>query len=62
VFERILKQLRERIRTGRFVVTLHAIEELDDEGLSVLDVEHAISPGRLPSVRKTLIRENGNIS
>jgi hypothetical protein len=39
MFERILKQLRERIRTGRFVVTLHAIEELEDEGLSVLDVE-----------------------
>ena len=47
MFERILKRFRERVRAGRFVVTLHAVEELEDEGLSVLDVEHPILTGRI---------------
>jgi hypothetical protein len=42
MFERILKRVREKIRAQQFVVTLHTIEELEDEGLSVLDVERAI--------------------
>ena len=47
MFERILKQFRERIRAAQLVVTLHAVEELEDEGLSVLDVEQAILTGRI---------------
>jgi len=47
MFERILKQFRKRIRAAQFVVTLHAVEELEDEGLSVLDVEQAILTGRI---------------
>ena len=52
MFERILKQLRERIRAGQFVVTLHAVEELEDEGLSVLDIEHAILTGKITRRQK----------
>jgi len=52
MFERILKQLRERIRAGRFVVTLHAVEELEDEGLSVLDIEHAVLTGKITRRQK----------
>lgn len=47
MFERILRRFRERIRATQFVVTLHAVEELEDEGLSVLDVEHAILTGKI---------------
>lgn len=47
MFERVLKLFRERIRAGRFVVTLHAAEELEDDGLSVYDVEHAILTGKI---------------
>ena len=47
MFERVLKLFRERIRAGRFVVTLHAVEELEDDGLSVYDVEHAILTGKI---------------
>ncbi len=47
MFERFLKQFRERITAGRFVVTLHAAEELEDEGLSVFDVEAAILSGKI---------------
>ncbi len=34
MFERILKRFRERIRTAGFVMTLHAVEEIEDEGRS----------------------------
>ena len=52
MFERVLKQFRERIRAAQFVVTLHAVEELEDEGLSVLDVEQAILTGRISRRQK----------
>ena len=47
MFERVLKLFRERIRTGRFVVTLRGVDELEDEGLTVYDVEHVILTGRI---------------
>jgi hypothetical protein len=52
MFERILKRFRERIKAGQFVVTLHAVEELEDEALSVLDVEHAILTGKITRRQK----------
>lgn len=36
MFERILKQMREKIRTRQYVMTLHAEEEMDNEGLAIL--------------------------
>ena len=52
MFERVLKRFRERIRAAQFVVTLHAVEELEDEGLSVLDVEQAILTGKITRRQK----------
>src|SRR5712692_2180608 len=52
MFERILKQFREKIRAAQFVVTLHAVEELEDEELSVLDVEQAILTGTITRRQK----------
>ncbi len=52
MFERVLKLFRERIRAGRFVVTLHAVEELEDDGISVYDVEHAILTGEITRRQK----------
>jgi hypothetical protein len=54
MFERVLKQFRERIKAARFVVTLHAAEELEDEGLSVYDVEAAILSGKITHRQKDL--------
>lgn len=47
MFERILNRLRECVRTKNYVVTLHADEEIADEGLSILDVERAIIKGQI---------------
>ena len=45
MFERILKQMREKIRTRQYVMTLHAEEEMDNEGLAIYDVERGILTG-----------------
>ena len=52
MFERILKRFREKIRERQFVVTVHATEELEDERLSVLDLEYAILAGAITHRQK----------
>ena len=47
MFDRILKQMRERIRARQYVMTLHAEEEMDDDGLTVFDLERAILTGEI---------------
>lgn len=38
MFERVLRRLREKVRMGQYVMTVHAEEELDAEDLAVFDV------------------------
>ena len=45
--ERILQRFRESIRSLHYVVTLHAEEEMDDDGLSVFDLESAVLTGEI---------------
>lgn len=47
MYERILKQMRERIRTRQYVMTLHAEEEMNDDGLTIFDVERGILTGEV---------------
>ena len=47
MFERILNRMREKIRTRQYVVTLHAEEEMDNDGLSIFDVERGILTGKI---------------
>lgn len=47
MFNRILKQMREKIRTCQYVMTIHAEEEMSDEDLTVFDVEHVILIGKI---------------
>ena len=47
MYERILKQMRERIRTRQYVMTLHAEEEMVDDNLSLFDVERGILTGSI---------------
>jgi len=52
VFNQILNRIREKIRTSRYIVTLHAEEEMDDDGFSIFDVEHAILTGSIQERQK----------
>jgi hypothetical protein len=47
MFERILKTMRDRIRGRDYVMTLHAEEEMDDDGLTIYDVEHGVLTGNI---------------
>lgn len=47
VFDRILQQIREKLGQRLYVMTLHAEEEMDDDGLSILDVEQGIFTGEI---------------
>lgn len=38
---------KECIRTNRYVVTTHAAEELDDDGLTIYDLERVILGGAI---------------
>jgi hypothetical protein len=47
VYERILNQLREKVRTRQYVMTIHADEEMDEDELSIFDVESVIQSGKI---------------
>ena len=47
MYERILQRFRDRIRSLDYVVPLHAEEEMDEDGLSVLDLESAVLNGEI---------------
>ena len=39
MYGRILKQIQTKIRNRQYVMTLHAEEEMDDDELSIFDIE-----------------------
>jgi hypothetical protein len=39
--------MREKVRTLDYVMTIHAEEEMEDEDISILDVEHVILTGEI---------------
>lgn len=47
MFERILKRIREKIRNRQYVMTLHAEEEMNADGLTIYDVERGILTGEI---------------
>ena len=44
--------MREKIRTRQYVMTLHAEEEMDDDHLSIFDVESGILTGNIRERQK----------
>lgn len=47
MFERVLKHFRENIRDRGYVMTLHADEEMNDDGFTIHDVERGILTGKI---------------
>jgi hypothetical protein len=47
VFDRELRRFREAVRIGEYVVTYHGLDEMEDDGLSVLDVESCVLTGSI---------------
>jgi hypothetical protein len=49
---RILDRIREAIRAAAYDVTIHAVEEIAEDKLDLIDVETAILNGRLIKTEK----------
>jgi len=47
MFDAVLQQIQAKIRALHYVMTIHAEEEMDDDGLSIYDVESAILNGHI---------------
>jgi len=47
MFDRILKIFCERIRTNQYIMTLHAEEEMDNDDLSIFDIERCVLNGKI---------------
>ena len=52
MFDRVLRRMRNLVRTSRYVMTVHGHEELDADRLSVFDVEHCILTGAIVERQK----------
>ena len=44
---RVLRQMREKVRLRQYVMTLHAEEEMSDDGFTIFDVERAVLTGEV---------------
>ncbi|MEW6202737.1 MAG: DUF4258 domain-containing protein [bacterium] len=47
MFEKILKIMREKIRKLQYVMTRHARKEMNDDELTIYDLERCILTGRI---------------
>ena len=52
MFTRLCRIFKEKIRLGSYVMTIHAEEEMEADGLTVYDVEHAILSGSIVERQK----------
>lgn len=52
MFPRILKQMREKVRTHQYVMTLHAEEEMDNDTLTIFDIESGVLTGEIVERQK----------
>jgi hypothetical protein len=47
VFERILERMRKLLRDSQYVLTVHGQESMEDDELTIFDVERCLLTGRV---------------
>lgn len=47
MFEGIMRRIRDKVRKKQYVVTLHADEEMNADGLTIFDVEEIVFTGKI---------------
>lgn len=52
MFEQIRDKMREKIRSLEYVMTIHAEEEMENDALSIIDVENGILTGEIVERQK----------
>lgn len=61
MFERLLRRIREKVRTLDYVMSIHAEEEMNDDGLTIFYIEHALLNGEIVERQKDLLTGDGSI-
>ena len=49
---RVIERIKEKIRQGQYDLTAHAMEEMAEDNLDILDVEEAIFNGHVSRTEK----------
>ncbi|MHB8893740.1 MAG: DUF4258 domain-containing protein [Candidatus Geothermincolia bacterium] len=44
--------MKDAVRFRQYIVSLHAVEEMDDDGFSIFDIEHCILSGEIAERQK----------
>ena len=52
MFDRILRRIQQKVRTLEYVMSVHAEEEMDDDGLTIFDIEHVLLNGEIVERQK----------
>lgn len=47
MYDGILRRMQEKVRARQYVLTLHAEEEMNDDELTIFDVERGILTGKI---------------
>ena len=53
---RIVERIREKIRLGQYDMTAHAMEEIAEDNLDILDVERTILSGSITRIDKDKLK------
>lgn len=52
MFDRILKEMRDKIRKLEYIMSIHADDEMNDDCLTIFDVERCILTGKIVERQK----------
>lgn len=56
-----IERIREKIRLRHYDMTVHAVEEMAEDGLDIVDVEHAVLTGRVARIERNDPRGNKQV-
>ena len=59
MFDQILERMRKLVRYGEYVVTAHALEAMEDDALTVFDVERCVMTGAIIERQRDRARRGG---
>ena len=55
MFDHVLKKMRAKVRERKYVMTIHAEEEMNNDGMSIYDVERGVLTGKIVERQKDKI-------
>ena len=56
MYPRIMKRMKKLVQDLQYVMTIHAEEEMSDDGLTIVDIESAILTGKITKRQKYDLR------